>query len=282
MSQATETAMEVAETGLYIDEPGRTDLEFYNKLWESYHKPWRSPLKAVDARTDYPRDRPGEISQNVVRLVLHGSGASRQVIPALICSVDTTMTWPVPTVGSGKALVYANLIQEGAAEESAEGSVNLTTELKHPGDINQLVDAAFKEAIEQDFEDGMESEFSRRLPSLLRNYGIFAVQEIAHVITRGRVNSEVASEALRWLGRMDDPATHSSRLWLLEKSLASTSAQVRDGAALGLASMDDPDAIPSVKRAIERENYIELRKDMKQVLEDLEATRSATFAKVHT
>lgn len=275
MSQATETALEVAETGWYVDGPGRTDLEVYNKLW-------RSPLKAVDARTDYQRDRPGEISQNLVWLALPGSGASKQVTPALICSVDTTMTCPMPTVSSGKALVYANLTQEGAAEESAEWSVNLTTELKRPEDINQLVDAAFKEAIEQDFEDGMESEFSRRLPSLLRNYGIFAVQEIAHVITRGRVNSEVVSEALRWLGRMDDPATHSSRLWILEKSLALTSAQVRDGAALGLASMDDPDAIPSVKRAIERENYIELRKDMKQVLEDLEATRSATFAKVHT
>lgn len=282
MSQATETALESPETGLYIDEPGRTDVWFHNRPRKPYNKTLRSPLRNADACTEYHIDRPVEISQNIVWLVLHRSSASRQVTPALIRSVPTPMTYPVPAGGSRKTLLYANLTQEGAAEESVERSVNLTTQPERPEGVNRLVDAAFKEAIEQDFEDGMESEFSRRLYSLLRNYGTFAVQEIAHMVTRGRVNSEVASEALRWLGRIDDPVTHSSRLWMLGKSLSSTSAQVRDGAALGLASMDDPNAIPSVRRAIERETCVELCKDMNQVLEDLEATRNAVSAKVHT
>jgi HEAT repeat protein len=60
---------------------------------------------------------------------------------------------------------------------------------------------------------------------------------------------------------------------LLESSIFRSSARVRDGAALGLAFLDDPHAIPYLKRAIENEKYSELREDMQMVLAQLERSR---------
>ncbi len=94
---------------------------------------------------------------------------------------------------------------------------------------------------------------------------------LTRLIAIEQVNAEVASESLRWLGHIEHPKTYDNRLWLLERSLFCSSARVRDGAALGLASLDDPHAIPYLRRAIQRENCIELRKDIKQVLIQLES-----------
>jgi len=86
------------------------------------------------------------------------------------------------------------------------------------------------------------------------------------------VNPEVLCEALRWLGRIDQVDSHSYRLWLLEKCLESSSRMIRDGALLGIAAIDDPWAIPAVRKAIEKETCRELCDDMKAVLEQLEET----------
>lgn len=134
----------------------------------------------------------------------------------------------------------------------------------------------FWQAREQVFEDGMESEFSKELISLVRRYGNAAMEVLTHLIVNGKVNAEAASEALRWLGRMDHPASYRYRLWLLERSLLSSAARIRDGASLGLASLDDPHAIPHLKKAIGQEQYAELREDMEQVLAQLETTKHAT------
>ena len=99
--------------------------------------------------------------------------------------------------------------------------------------------------------------------------------EIGYLITYGRVDDEVASEALRWLARIDDPATYGWRLWLLEKNLSSKSPMVRDGAGLGLECMGDRHAIQYIGKAIEREPITELRHDLQGALEELEASLDA-------
>lgn len=86
-----------------------------------------------------------------------------------------------------------------------------------------------------------------------------------------RVAPEVGGEALRWLGRIDHAESYEYRRWLLERSLSLSSTRVRDGAILGLASMDDKHAIPYLKRAIEEEQCSELKADMESVLEQLES-----------
>lgn len=180
----------------------------------------------------------------------------------------------------GAPVTLMQVKAEGStAQERLEQTENSTNQLERPEGIEQQIDTLFEEAIDQDFEDGMESRFSRELLSLVRKYGDFAVNEINYLINYKSINSEVAAEALLWLGDMDHPATYEYRLWLLERSLGSSSSRVRDRAALGLASMADPHAIPYIKEAVDRETCTELRKDIAQVLAELEANYHASHTK---
>jgi hypothetical protein len=147
---------------------------------------------------------------------------------------------------------------------------NFTAPQERPVEVEKTIEILFEAAREEVFEDGMESEFSRKLVSLVEAYGNAMLEIIAYLIVYEKVNGEVAAESLRWLGRIDHAPTYPYRLWLLERSLRCSSARVRDGATLGLASLNDPQAITPLKQAIEREQIGELREDMQQVLDQLE------------
>jgi hypothetical protein len=131
----------------------------------------------------------------------------------------------------------------------------------------------FDVADDEIFEDGFETRFSRDLIALVNEKGRQAVDVIARFALLELVNDETLSEALRWLGRIDHAQSYKKRLWLLESSLEAKSSRVRDAASLGLASLDDPHAIPHLQRAIDREACVELQDDMKEVLAQLEKTR---------
>lgn len=151
-----------------------------------------------------------------------------------------------------------------------EYSETSTVQKEYPQEIERVIEYSFETARDQVFEDGLESEFSRELVFLIKEYGNDAMVVIANLITSEKVNPEVASEALRWLGHMEDPRTYRYRLWVLERSLFCSSVRVRDSAVLGLSFLNDPHAIPYLRRAIEQETFKELRQDMEQVLADLE------------
>lgn len=138
--------------------------------------------------------------------------------------------------------------------------------------VSALVDELFMSALEIEFEDGMMSSFSKGLSDLILNYGYLAMQQVTYLITKNIPNPEISSEALRWLGRLDNPSTYNWRLWFLKKCLTSDSPLVRDGAALGLTSMHDKSAIPDLQLAINRETIVELRSDLQQALDVLNAT----------
>ena len=160
--------------------------------------------------------------------------------------------------------------------------MNSTSPIEFPNDIREELETLFNSARELEFEDGIENPFSREIVSVIRRYGETATAVLASLIVREKVSTEAAAETLRWLGRMSDPATYRSRLWLLERCLNSSSLTVRDGAALGLAAMDDPTAIRYLELAIRCEQSPELRKDMEQVLEQLEAVASAILTEEDT
>lgn len=134
---------------------------------------------------------------------------------------------------------------------------------------NQFL-SLFRAAKELTFEDGMHTEFSRSLLAMVKEYGDQAIEVLEDLIIGNQVGIEEASEALRWLGQLEDASTHFRRLNLLGLSLGHSSARIRDGAILGLSFMDDPSAIPYIRAAIERETTRPLREDMRQVLAQLE------------
>lgn len=145
-------------------------------------------------------------------------------------------------------------------------------------DVLEQITALFRGGREELFEDGVESGFSRRLVELIITHGSSAMREVSNIILNGKANDEVSSEALRWLGHIDHTASYQYRLSLLKRALRSPSARVRDGALLGLSYLDDPDALDDLQLAIQKENVKELRKDMEQVLGQLEATLNALSA----
>lgn len=144
-----------------------------------------------------------------------------------------------------------------------------TTHPEYPEEIRLTLGDLLADAREEAFEDGMESQFSKSLISYIKRYGNAAVQVLTEYVLSKHVNAEIASEILRWIGHIEDVSTIESRLWLLGRSLLSPSSRVRDAATLGIAFLNDPQAIPLLEAAIERERIQELREDMEQILEDL-------------
>jgi hypothetical protein len=120
------------------------------------------------------------------------------------------------------------------------------------------------------FDDGMETDFSKRLQELVRSCGPLSKDILARLLEDPTVSTEVLAEALRWLGRMEDESTRPARLWLLERALTAEDPSIRDGAVLGLASLDDPSAIRDLTRAAQREVMPSLQRDIEQVLDQLQ------------
>lgn len=136
-------------------------------------------------------------------------------------------------------------------------------------EVGRLMENIFSAARNEVFEDGMESQFSKELVSLIWKHGQVAILEAARLIASEKVDPIVAAEALKWVGRINDGKTHSFRLWLLKRGLTSSNAQVRDGAGLGLSFLGDPEAIQALSQAASIEQSPELKSDLKQIIEQL-------------
>ena len=136
--------------------------------------------------------------------------------------------------------------------------------------IREELEVLFLSYDNEDFEDGMGNDFVKELKFYILRYVNKAVHAIANIIARRHTNPQVISEALRWLGGMSHPESYQSRLFLLEKSLYNPSRWIRDGAALGLASMNDVHAIPYLHEAIKREKIQDLQEDLQTILIRLE------------
>ncbi len=89
--------------------------------------------------------------------------------------------------------------------------------------VEKCIRSLFARAESEHFEDGLETDFSRQLVELVKTYGDNAVEVLAYLILREKVSVEAASEAMRWLGQIEDASTLKYRRWVLEQSLSSPS-----------------------------------------------------------
>ena len=142
-----------------------------------------------------------------------------------------------------------------------------------PEDLVDRLRKLFRDASDEIFEDGMDSFFSANLTRVVRDRGMVAVSVLESMISADNVNVEIAEEALRQVGRMDDGKTHRRRLSLLERALGSPNARIRDAASIGIEAMDDPAASKSLQRAIDSERHEQLRQNFKDVLAQLQDAR---------
>jgi hypothetical protein len=144
--------------------------------------------------------------------------------------------------------------------------------------LNEYLHDLFLSALDEEFEDGVESKFSTGLVDFVRRYGEQAIKLLSGFIQNKTVNAESAAEALRWIGRMHDPITFRYRVWLLGLCLSARSLRVRDGAVLGLAFMDSTKTIPVLEAAVINEPSKELKQDMQHLLDHLRARKSRAQA----
>lgn len=135
--------------------------------------------------------------------------------------------------------------------------------------VEKEVMACFIGMTEDEVEDGMTATLGRRIMQVVVKYGKTAVSEVEKIILSEGISPAIASHTLRWLGRINDPKSFRERLELLTKSLRLSSPLARDGAALGLAALGSPAAIPALRAAVERERLSGLRTDLQRVLNEL-------------
>jgi hypothetical protein len=119
----------------------------------------------------------------------------------------------------------------------------------------------------------MDSAFSDRLELLIDLYREIDLELITELIVSESVDASAASEALRWIGRIGKKRFGAAITHLLVRCLFCQDPQIRDGAILGLGSIDDPSTIPHLQEAITRETIQSLRQDMQQVLDQLIQTQ---------
>ena len=139
--------------------------------------------------------------------------------------------------------------------------------------VKDEVERLFSLATFIDLEPGMTNDFSDGLAELIEKRGEFALREIREWVIEEAVPFTIAAEALRYIGNIESIVNVSERRKLLEDCLLQSRFMlVRDGAAAGLSYLDDPNSIPSLLRAIERESHSELKNDLIEVLSLLQDT----------
>ena len=119
------------------------------------------------------------------------------------------------------------------------------------------------------FEDGIATRFSEAMIRELSEASVEAVEALQWVIDGTKGIDEISAQALRCAARVKNQRTCFARLLLACRMLNSTSATIRDGAAVALASMGDSSAFESLQRAAAVETVPELREDLEAVMRQL-------------
>jgi len=101
---------------------------------------------------------------------------------------------------------------------------------------------------------------------LVLDFGAPLIAELAKVMSAEGVPPDVGFEALTTLADLKCASIAVERRLLLETALLSPVPEIRYGAALGAAAVRDPAVIPVLRKAIEREQLADLRRNFEKIL----------------
>lgn len=119
------------------------------------------------------------------------------------------------------------------------------------------------------FEDGIDSNLSAGIRVLFQNYAGDFARVLDEQLKMHSVGPRILTEILHTLGSIEDSETKDWRFSTLVGYLRSPSVLARDAAAVALSYLDDVRAEPFLLAAIERESNVELREDLRSVVEQL-------------
>ena len=200
------------------------------------------------------------------RLEKHGRYVDAAIAVGLSGEAETDTDTSLEKRGADSATVLGG--------DSAEAATDPDSRLeKRRADLLSYLESVLADAVEEVFEAGMESDFSRKLRTAELACGELAIDALARVMRNEATKTEVKAEAVHQLGLIADRQSHRSRLEMVMRNLASPDARLRDSASVALAAMDDPAAIEAVRHAIAQEPSPALRRDLQLVLNQLEETQ---------
>lgn len=133
-------------------------------------------------------------------------------------------------------------------------------------DLSRMIQIIFEVGKNEQFEDGMKSDFSRAFEYLIKNYQEDAIEILSDFLTSNRIDSDLLCETIRTLGNFKDDKTELSRFQILIFHLSHASPYIRDCASLALYDLESPNAIPYINKAIDREPYESLKRDFKKII----------------
>lgn len=136
--------------------------------------------------------------------------------------------------------------------------------------LEDAIEDLLKMGFHEESEESITSEFEEALTRLIETHGEAVLNILADQISQNKADPELLYQTLQVVGKMRHPKTHNYRLWLLQHSLKSSSVWIRDGAALGLSSLNDVRVLPFLKKALQVEPLPALRKYMERVISRLE------------
>ena len=176
------------------------------------------------------------------------------------------------SIAPGKYLLGGSTVwsaSDALPESSTQISASSNLEAILASEIKQV----FRNAQDEVFADGMDSRLSHALDHAVKLHGTYAVNAIERVIRFDSPNAEIVGETLRQIGWIDDPSSQTDRLRILIKYLDSSDPRIRDAASLGIAALDDPAALPAVRKAMGRERSPMLHRNLELVVEQLQETQ---------
>ena len=159
------------------------------------------------------------------------------------------------------------------SKNSSSTSFKTSSRKRYAEKLSTYIKSLFSLAENIEFEVGMTNQFSDNLENAIEVLGIPALLEIKKTILNEETSLTVAAETMRYIGNIESNTYRTERRELLETCLLNSRfVWVKDGAAVGLSYIDDPESIGVLKIAIEKEEYEDLKQDMILVLEQLEDT----------
>lgn len=142
-------------------------------------------------------------------------------------------------------------------------------------DLSRIIQIIFEAGKNEQFEDGMKSDFSVAIENIIKNYQDHAIEMLSEFLTSNKIDSDLLCETLRTLGNLQDDETEQIRFQILIPYLSHTSPFIRDCTGLALYDLESPNAIPYIRKAIDKELYQSLKMDFKKIINELQEIKSA-------
>lgn len=142
-------------------------------------------------------------------------------------------------------------------------------------DLSKIIRIIFEVGKNEQFEDGMKSKFSFAIENIIRNYQDHAIEMLSEFLTSNKIDSDLLCETLRTLGNLHDDETELIRFQILIPFLSHASPFIRDCTGLALYDLESPNAIPYIRKAIDKEPYQSLKMDFKKIINELQEINSA-------